>query len=424
MTTEHWSKDAWLDYLATRHLQPIQLGLARVHALAVALDLLHWPVPVITVAGTNGKGSTIVALESIYLAAGLRVAAYTSPHLLQFNERIRCNGAFIPDERLCAIFHELHKHQASAELTYFEVTTLAALVYFKAEQPDVLLLEVGLGGRLDATNIIDANCAIITTVDLDHQAWLGNTTEAIGYEKAGIFRAGQQVIYADTNPPNSVLTRARDLVVSWYGFESDYDYVASATELVVQLPGGKKVSVPRPAIHPKAAAAAIVASHCLQHLLPVSLADWSFALQRVNLSGRQQLLPGSVNTLLDVAHNPQAVRLLLAYLQAQLICGRVHAVFAALSDKDLPGLVTPLKALVSHWYLTNLSGPRAVTAGDLRAVLMQNGFDYAKITSCLDPVSAYDAAMEAAVPGDWVIVYGSFLTVGPVLARQRLRGGA
>ena len=411
-----WSKDDWLKYLELRHSKPIQLGLTRMQALALELDLLTLPMPVITVAGTNGKGSTVAALEAIYLAAGFTVATYTSPHLLQFNERIRVNNKSISDETLVAILEELHARPNSLQLTYFEMITLVALSYFKRVSPEVIILEVGLGGRLDATNIINADLAILTTVDFDHQAWLGDTREAIGFEKAGIFRPGQHVVYADTSPPSSVLARGMELGVSWLALHSEYNYQESGQDLLIQLPGGDRVCVSRPQINCKAAVAAVVASDCLRHLLPVNAAIWSQALAQVRLPGRLQLITGVVNTLLDVAHNPQAAELLASYLRARVKHGQIHAVFAALNDKDILGLVAPLQPLVSQWYLPELTGPRAIIASQLEESVMQNAVSCDKISKHSDPVSAYQAAMEAACSEDWVVVYGSFLTVAPVLA--------
>ena len=416
--TEYCSLDVWLNYLATRHVEPIQLGLERVRAVARQLDLWRWSVPVITVAGTNGKGSTVAMLESIYHAAGYRVAAYTSPHLLHFNERIRFNQVPIADETLCALFATLHARPESLALTYFEMTTLAALLYFKSLQPHLLVLEVGLGGRLDATNIIDADLAIVTTVDFDHQAFLGNTLEAIGYEKAGIFRPNQTVVYAETKPPLSVLHKAQSLCVTWLGLGTEYTYEVHDTDWVLHLPRAKPVTLPRPGINLSAAAAALVASDYLRQQLPLSVADWAQALRQVALPGRQHLLPNQVNTLLDVAHNPQAVRLLADYLHSQQLSGRIHAVFAALNDKDIVGLIAPMQALVSQWYVVALSGPRAVNGRELGKVLMQRGVSCDNIIYCQEAREAYRTAMQSALPGDWVVVYGSFLTVAPVLAMQ------
>ena len=423
MTTDSWSLPTWLEYLEHRQREPIQLGLARVHQLALALNILTWDIPVIIVTGTNGKGSTVAALEAIYCAAGLRVAAYTSPHLLQFNERIRVNRELISDASLCTLFQTVTALPESMALTYFEITTLVALLYFKAQQPDVMILEVGLGGRLDATNVIDADLAIITTVDLDHQAWLGETREAIGMEKAGVLRAQQTVIYADSAPPITVRTQAQALAAQWLGLDTEYRYVENTDDWVLQLPSGQSISLPRPNIHLNSAAAAVVASACLHTRLPVTATHWSHALATLAVPGRQQWIADEVNTLLDVAHNPQAARNLAHSLQKIVGPGRVYAVFAALQDKDIQGVIAPLQPLVSHWIIAELSGPRAMPAHELALCMMQNGVSSDTISINCDPLTAYSAAMQCASPGDWVVVYGSFLTVAPVLAIQQRRGG-
>ncbi len=413
--TEPSTQDEWLDYLENRHVTPIQLGLERVKAIAGVLDVTAWDIPVITVAGTNGKGSTVAALESIYQAAGLRVAAYTSPHLLQFNERIRMNCEPISADALCQMLSKLHALPESQSLTYFEMTTLAALLYFKQMLPQVLILEVGLGGRLDATNIIDADLAIITTVDLDHQAWLGETREAIGHEKAGILRAKIPVIFADEAPPASVLAQASQLGAQWLGLNTEYSYQHIAQDLIVQL-DNLRVRLPCPQINLKAAVAALVATNCLRARLPVTHADWALAFARVRIPARSQVIPGLVNTLLDVAHNPQAARLLADNLQKKYPSSRIHVVFAALADKDIAGLVAPLQALATHWCIAALNGPRALQACVLGTILMQCGVSSEIITVCDDPLSAYHRALRMAEAGDWVVVYGSFLTVAPILA--------
>jgi dihydrofolate synthase/folylpolyglutamate synthase len=416
MTTEQWSLASWLTYLENRHREPIQLGLDRVHHVARALDVLQWDIPVIIVTGTNGKGSTVAALEAIYCAAGYRVAAYTSPHLLRFNERIRVNAELISDAQLCALFQTVTALPDSAALTYFEVTTLVALLYFRQMQPEVMILEVGLGGRLDATNIIDADVAIITTVDLDHQAWLGETREAIGMEKAGVLRQQQQLVYADPAPPDSVRAIAKACDVRWLGLGTDYFYTELATDWVIQLPSGQTVTLPKPKIHLNSAAAAVLATACLQAVLPVTAMHWAAAFTALGVPGRQQCIPAEVYTLLDVAHNPQAVRQLAVFLKQQAISGQIHAVFAALKDKDIAGLITPLQSMVSHWYAADLSGPRAMPVEELACGLMQNGVSSDIISKSSDPKTAYFVAMQRALPGDWLVVYGSFLTVAPVLA--------
>lgn len=410
---------AWLFELEHRHVQEIQLDLSRVSLVGSDLELLHWDCPIITVAGTNGKGSTVAALESLYVSAGYRVGSYTSPHLLTFHERIKYNRIPISDDDLCNAFAAIEA-ASLVSLTYFEVTTLAALWYFKSLSLDVLILEVGMGGRLDATNALDADLAIITTIDLDHQAFLGETREAIGFEKAGIIRRGKPVLFADDNPPDSVVSQAKLLDAPLYRFNSDYSFEVTDERLTVRVSSTKSLTVPKPALHLKAAAAALVATECLQFRLPVSLIAQQEAMQVVSIVGRQQVVKGDTITVFDVAHNPQAVLALSDFIRAYKPKRRVHAVFSCLKDKDLCGLIKPMRELVAVWYPAVVSGVRAATASRLL-----DAYQVQQITVDLcydDPRMAYEAALQNTVPGDLIVVYGSFLTVSAVIGLKGEEG--
>lgn len=402
----------WLDYLENRHRQEIKLGLPRIKLFAENLDLLQWKIPVITVGGTNGKGSTIAALEAIYSAAGCRVASYTSPHLMRFNERIKINQKPITDDDLCAAFSFIHKEEREKVLTYFEFATLAALWHFKHSAPDILLLEVGLGGRKDATNIIDSDLAIITTVDLDHQAFLGDTKEAIGYEKAGILRENRQLIYADENPPESVLDCAKRLSVDMYQLTRDYSFHIKQKELTLSLQSKPLCTIPLPRINPKAASAAVLASYLLQQKIPVEKDNLIQAMHSVHILGRQQLIVNPKLTVLDVAHNQQAAKLLAHFVSSFQSKKRVHAVFAALKDKDILGLIEPLYNLVTFWYPSMLPGKRA---SDKETLLNKFAQLNLKIDLYESPEVAYHHACKNVEEGDLIIVYGSFLTVSAVM---------
>ena len=409
--------DEWLALLENRHLQEIQLGLERVKTVAERLVLCHLEACVIAVAGTNGKGSTVAALEAIYLAAGYQVGCYTSPHLLVFNERICVNKSPITDEDLCAAFAIIEQARGETHLTYFEMTTLAALYHFKSHALDVVILEVGMGGRLDATNSIDAHLSIITTVDLDHQEFLGDTIEHIGFEKAGILKPGQQFIYADRSPPVSVMEQARALSIPAICFGRDYSYSATENMLTIVLPTGDAVQLHRPSIHLNAAAAAIVASDLLRGVLPVSVLQWNEAMRAVAILGRQHVVPGSITTVYDVAHNPQAVELLAGFIARLQTIGKVHAVFSGLKDKDLCGLIRPLLTCVDFWYLATLTGKRSASEA-----LLQSAFQAeagAEAPYYRHPEEAFRAAQQQANPGDLIVVYGSFLTVAAVMAIGR-----
>ena len=448
MSPSTFSLDDWLYYLENAHKQEIQLGLSRISTVAKRLGVLDWDAQVITVAGTNGKGSTVASLEAIYAAAGYSVACYTSPHLLVFNERIRVNQQLITDEQLCAAFKVIENTREGIHLTYFEMATLAALLHFKECQPDLIILEVGVGGRLDATNIIDADLAIITTVDFDHQEYLGYTKDAIGYEKAGILRPNTPFIYADNHPPASVVEQSLRLNATLYCLGRNYsfkvtthpcptsrvlsagsrsrrasldpadkprDVVGAVTSNALQLvlPTGDSLTLPLPKINHKAAAAACIASVCLQSILPVTTDQLALAMSTVSIQGRQHLVPGAINTVFDVAHNPQAVSLLADFIRRLQPKGRVHAVFSGLKDKDLSGLIKPMLSCVDVWYPALLSGKRAASEALLLSVFANED---CFVLACFSrPEEAYQAAIQGAEPGDLIVVYGSFLTVSAIM---------
>ncbi len=417
-----FSVENWLSYLETRHQKEIQLGLCRVHAVAKSLDLLHPKATVITVAGTNGKGSTVAALEAIYHAAGYCVAAYTSPHLLRFNERIRIDKASIKDSALIQAFLAVHNAPGSQMLTYFEMATLAALWHFKQNKPDVILLEVGMGGRLDATNCIDANLSIVTTIDIDHEAFLGNTKEAIAIEKAGIFRPHQPSIYADEDPPHTLLKAAQASQLDLVILNRDYTFSVSSNTFIFSCAHSFSLTLTCPGIHPKAFAAAIMATRKLNNTLPVSKINYASAATHVSIVGRQQWINAAIPTLIDVAHNKQAVNLLAELIKKNPPKGNVHAVFSGLQDKTLYDLIAPMRAYVNAWYLTTLNHARSATQASLEAayVHVMNEQPNAVFN---EPSSAFTAAVNAAKPGDIILVYGSFLLVSAVMLAHFKEGG-
>lgn len=411
----------WLSYLENRHPKEIQLGLTRIKKVACGLDLLDLAEVVITVAGTNGKGSTVAVLEAIYQAAGYQVGTYTSPHLLVFNERIRLNGQPISDIDLCQALTYIEQGRGQTPLTYFETATLAAFWYFKHKRPDVVILEVGMGGRLDATNVIDPDLAIITTIAMDHQQYLGHDKETIGFEKAGILRPDIPFIYADSTPPKSIVKHAESLHAKQYVLNEHYSFEClSATKMQIIFQGNRWEPVSKPALHPQMVAAAIMGSYLLNERLPVNHAHRQAAMQSVMLAGRQQMIAGRICTILDVAHNPQAVELLAEFVKKKRGKGAVHAVFSALHDKDFYGLIKPMQPIVEQWYPALLHANRAASES-----LLQEAFSN---ILCSRPVcyqsayQAYDAALNQAKTGDVIVVYGSFLTVGGILSElQNIR---
>ncbi|MGV3739712.1 MAG: bifunctional tetrahydrofolate synthase/dihydrofolate synthase [Gammaproteobacteria bacterium] len=427
---ENWTVDEWLDFLEHRHKQTIHLRLENPKLVANTLNILNWSIPVITVAGTNGKGSTVATLSAIYQAGGYRVGQFTSPHLFRFNERICINQNPISNAHLCDLFQRVEIARGETALTYFEVSLLVALLYFKDQGIDVLILEVGMGGRLDATNIISANLAIITTIDLDHQTFLGPDREAIGKEKAGILRKDQPFIYADYDPPASIVDCAENLKTQTYRLGEEYSYEISChsheggnpsiklewhlnCEGIPAFSGMTRV-LPLPNIHPKAAAAAIMASLCLQSVLPLSPEDLATAMQTVQITGRQQWVTNEISFVYDVAHNPQAAHALAQCIENRRPEGQIHAVFSALQDKDICGLIRPLSSIVEQWYPTLLSSPRASSSEQL---LTAFNTELNLQPQCFqDPIQATQAAIAAAKPGDLILVYGSFVLVGAVMA--------
>lgn len=402
----------WLFLLENRHSNEIQLGLERIQTVASWLNLCDLQACVITVAGTNGKGSTVAMLNAIYRAAGFQVGCYTSPHLLRFNERIIVNEVPITDEALCDAFEIIEQARGDIHLTYFEMTTLAALYYFKQWPLDVIILEVGMGGRLDATNIIDATLSIITTIDWDHTDYLGETLEAIGYEKAGILRPNQLFVYADDNPPASIVKKADELSAKAYYLGKDYSFQIRDNTFEVFFDHQPDLCFSLPSIHLNAAASAVVASQLLNGILPIKRANLILAMKTVHLPGRLQMLSSNgIRTLFDVAHNPQAALRLAQWIRTFPHTGRIYAVFSALKDKDLRGLTQPLLPYVDAWYLALLPSKRAASISQLLDCIGEG-----VIVNCYaDPATAYRELMHKVNTNDIIIVYGSFLTVSAVM---------
>ncbi|KTD64126.1 bifunctional folylpolyglutamate synthase/dihydrofolate synthase [Legionella spiritensis] len=414
----NWPLEVWLHELEIRHKEEIQLGLSRITAVARRLSLLQPEARIITVAGTNGKGSTVAALQYMYLCAGYQVGTYTSPHLEIFNERITVNGVPVSDHALVEAFSVIEEARADVHLTYFEVATLAALYHFNHYPLDVIILEVGLGGRLDATNIIDNDLAIITTIDFDHQNYLGHTLDQIGHEKAGILRPGKPFIYADKNPPASVMEKARQLKCLTFINGEHYQYQDRSGQF--ELIFGQSITeLDSPSLHGNAVGAAIMAAKILHHDLPVAPGQLREGLSMAKLPGRLQLIdnmPHSV--LLDVAHNAQAAENLAKYI-AKTFPGRtIHAVFSALSDKNIPALIAPLKPLVNAWYAAQLQNQRASTVKQLELAFATN--EIYNVFCHNTPLAAYQAACEQLNEGDLIVIYGSFFTVSSVLPAIRV----
>lgn len=430
---KEFSVSEWLIHLEKQHKQEIQLGLQRVKAVGEILNLIKPAAFVFIVAGTNGKGSIVAALESIYRSAKYRVATYSSPHLISFNERIKINQKSISDEALRQAFLEIEMSRGDVPLTYFETATLAALSYFKKQSVDVIILEVGMGGRLDATNIIDADLALISTIDLDHQAFLGATRELIANEKAGILRQGQACIFAEYNPPQSLITYSQRLNCRSYQLGKDYNFQVDETGLSLSLKDENKIhkiNLPKFPLnlHLYSITAAITAALVMKKKLLISSHQIKEGIETINLSGRLQLIPASVYckvpVILDVAHNPQSSNYLSSYLKNYClnnqVKGQVHVIFSALKDKDIQGIIAPLVNLVDIWYPAELGGERAASKAQLASVLGNYGI----MKPCFgNPLLAFEEARQNVVKGDLILVYGSFHTVGAILPYLTPREG-
>jgi dihydrofolate synthase / folylpolyglutamate synthase len=409
----------WLAYLETLHPKPIALGLARVRSVYDRLTI-GLACPVITVGGTNGKGSTSAFVERILGCAGYRVGLYTSPHLLSYNERVRIAGREASDAELCAAFAAIEAVRQDTPLTYFEFGTLAALWLFARAALDAVVLEVGLGGRLDAVNIVDADVAVVTTVAIDHVDYLGATREDIGREKAGIFRSRRPAICSDANPPASLIEHAHSVGARLLLRGVDFRDVAQEGQWHYAGPGGARHGLPWPALrgrHQLAnAAAALAAIDALRERLPVSMGAVREALVSVELQGRFQVLPGRPAIVLDVAHNVEAARVFADSLSGMGLYPRTLAVFGIMADKDIDGVIAALRLRVEEWYVATLPPPRGATADALRSRLASVGVAPGAIRTFADPACAYRAARGSIGEADRIIVFGSFLTVAAALA--------
>lgn len=414
------SVEDWLGWQQTLNRQGIVLGLERVADVWARLAPKRLACPVVTVGGTNGKGSCVALLEAIYRAAGYRTGAYTSPHLLRYNERIRLDGADIGDAELCAAFARVDAARGDTRLTYFEFGTLAALDLFARTELDVIVLEVGLGGRLDAVNLIDADLALITTIGLDHTAWLGDDPERIALEKAGIFRRGRPAVIGQREPPATLRAQAEALGCQVYQLGREYGWESGGDALgwLWYGPGSRQYTLPDPLLRGRVqydnAAAVVMALRCIEARLPVPLNAIRQGLQRVQLHGRFQVVPGKPSWVLDVAHNGEAAEALAANLGALRPAGRLHAVMAVFADKEPRAIAAPLRSLIDEWHLTQTSDPRAMPVARLAGELA--GLDpsmtlqtYVRVEQALDGVA------RCAKAEDTVLVLGTFTAVEAAL---------
>lgn len=449
----------WLTYLETLHPKAIDLGLDRIRRVAEQLDFSLDCVK-ITVAGTNGKGSTCAMLESILLNAGYRVGQYTSPHLLRFNERIKINGQEASDQDIVTQLERIEAARGDTTLTYFEMTTLAAFMLFQQTPLDVVVLEVGLGGRLDAVNLIDTDCAILTSVDLDHTHYLGNTREAIGWEKAHIFRPNTPAICADPVPPQTVVDYAKEIGADFWRFGLDFNYSGDRQQWAYGGRDQRRNALGYPALRGANqlinASAALAALESLRDRLVVTQQNVRQGLLHVSLPGRMQILPGLPATILDVGHNPHAAAALGQNLDSMGHYPHTYAVVGMLHDKEIEATLSRLTRRVDRWLCATTSGPRGTTAQELAEIVHRITGDVAPVDTFVaqtaelkrgdskpgvraaprpaiqardvqvstfnSPEQAFAQARQLATDNDRILVFGSFATVGPILQVLRLEG--
>lgn len=418
------SLQGWLAWQESLHPLTIDLGLERAARVFCALNPDGIRPPTITVAGTNGKGSCVAYLETIYRAQGYRVGAYTSPHILKYNERIKIDGKPVSDELICEAFSRIESVRGDISLSYFEFGTLAALDIFRRSGLDIQLLEVGLGGRLDAVNIVSPDVALITSICIDHVDWLGETRESIGREKAGIFRGATPAIVGDPEPPASLAQVAADKQARLYCLGKDFGYEKRATGWDWFAGDRRLAQLPEPGLKGehqfRNASSVILAVAEMAETLPVSEASIRQGLEKVQLAGRFQLINDDIPVLLDVGHNPQAVRTLADYVAAMFPGRRIHAVFSMMKDKDIAGVIDIMRPVVFDWFFAPLTNPRTAKESLMREIFAQsavsnvffgfNGFS-----------DAFAAAKSRSQEGDLLLVFGSFFLVSDCLAEFEKR---
>lgn len=407
----------WLGYIESIHPSSIDLTLDRIRVVIDRLDI-KISAPVITVGGTNGKGSTCAILESIYKTAGYKVGCYTSPHFLAFNERIKIQGIEVYDELICEAFEKIESAREGVSLTYFEYGTLAAMMIFSERCTDIIILEVGLGGRLDAVNVFASDCAIVTTVDLDHMNYLGHSREAIGFEKAGIYRSHKPAICGDLNPPRSLIEYCESiqaplkLIGQHFGYElhhNSFDFLIESS-FVMNLPLPKLQGM----FQLNNATSALMAIKILDDKLPLNESAIQKGITSTLLPGRFEEVQTNPSLVFDVAHNPQAALSLSDNLKAHAIQGKTVAVFSILKDKDISGVIKALIHDIDYWYIAQIEHERAADLDTISGAI-KNINPVSLVKSCKNITEAYQFASKEVASNDRIIVFGSFFTVADIM---------
>lgn len=400
--------DDWLKYIASIHSKSMDLGLERVKEVAQRLGVLKPRPVVIIVGGTNGKGTTVAALEAIYSQQGYQVGCFTTPYLFKHNEQVRINQKDVEDELFIQAFEKVEAARENISLTQFEFNTLAALSIFQLHPLDVILLEVGLGGRLDATNIIDADLAIVTSISIDHTEWLGMTVESIGREKAGIFRRDTPAICGDPKPPQTLLEYAKNLGTILYRVNIDYHYSENAN-WSWESQKNKFQGLPINALPTQNMATALMAIELMQSKLAASEDSIRQGLKNLTLPGRMQMKLGLVTEILDVAHNQASIALLAHRLVKLSTTGKTYAVFSMLADKDIHIAIEQMRHLIDHWYVGEIKYERRASLNQLKDTFAQQKIGNVEFFESVK--LAHEAAQKCAVPGDRIIIFGSFHTL-------------
>lgn len=416
-----WSTEDWRHEVAKRGGARIDMTLDRVRAVLPLLQL-RMPIAVLVVAGTNGKGSACAMAESIIRHAGYRTGMYCSPPLTCLHDTVRINDQPVDEARLAAAMHAVSLASAEVSLTWYELCTLAALCVLCESRPDALVLEVGMGGRTDAVNVVDADCALITNVDLDHTEFLGPDRESIGREKAGIFRTGRPAIVSDPLPPLSLIDRAREIEADLWLFGRDFNFAGDRQQWSWVGRSRRYNSLAYPALRgvnqPLNASGVLAALESLREKLPINAQAVRTGLASVELPGRFQIVPGQPTLVLDVAHNPHSVATLAVNLDQMGFYPRTHAVFGAMRDKDIAGMLSCMTSVVDAWHFCDLPTPRAAKSEELEALhgqLRLKGPGEVSVQSHAGPAEALRFALAGADPADRIVVFGSFYTVGGVL---------
>lgn len=412
------SLHAWLAWQEALHPLGIDLGLDRVAGIFCKLNPSYVKPLTVTVAGTNGKGSSVAYLEAIYRSQGYCVGAYTSPHILRYNERIRINGEPVSDDEICESFARIDSVRDATLLSYFEFGTLAALDVFQRNQVDIQLLEVGLGGRLDAVNFIDADIALVSSIAIDHVEWLGDTREAIGREKAGIFRANTPAIIGDLDPPESLIQMAEEIGAPLLRIDKDFGYKRFSEYWEWFGPGKFIGHLPNPALKGdhqyRNASSVLMVLTQLADNVPVTDESIKQGLENVRLPGRFQFIDAEIPVLIDVGHNPQAVSTLVEHVRTFFSDKRIHAIFAIMKDKDITGVLEIMESVVHDWFFVSLSNPRAASEDLMREKFQMSGISKFFLGySCF--AEAFSAVKSQSCKGDLILVFGSFFLVSECL---------